>query len=462
MKNYFIKFILFLLIICISPIQQAFANFPDVPITHTNYQAITYLQENNIINGYPNGTFMPNQSVNRAEFLKIILEGSNIKLDITNNTPFKDINNSAWYAPYIKKAYAEGWIIGYNDGSFRPEQTINKVEALKILAEVQNWQTYKPTNRPFTDVDLNQWFTNYVEYAKTNNFLEETGSLFHPSQLMTRANISEIIYRTLTETLIETENNTPPIINLEQIEIIESNIDQNSEQSIPLEFYENITLNQEIPGLFYQNEIYKITGKTNSSDYDSVTIIIKNTNTSEIKAYSAKLTNNQFEIPIYFKESGEFLLGIINGSEGVSKASPISVVQNLPRETKKIINSFENNINLIYQNDRTFIELSPIQNTINKVTFSQNEENVTYLSRQYLNKIPVQYEDFENFQKGSIHVSLETASTSSSIPLEINNRTRYKSNKTQILRNRYRKYNNHNTRHIQHTRSNFNNRNKQN
>ena len=69
-----------------TPISNA--EFIDVPTTHTNYIAITSLEDYGIIEGYSDGTFKPDKSVNRAEFLKIILEGSEIALDQTQNTPF--------------------------------------------------------------------------------------------------------------------------------------------------------------------------------------------------------------------------------------------------------------------------------------------------------------------------------------------------------------------------------------
>jgi len=56
--------------------------FADVPQSHINAQAINYLQENKVIQGYEDGTFKPSKKVNRVEFLKIVLEGSGKKLDV--------------------------------------------------------------------------------------------------------------------------------------------------------------------------------------------------------------------------------------------------------------------------------------------------------------------------------------------------------------------------------------------
>src|SRR3990167_1175709 len=74
------------------------AAFTDLGEAHKNYEAITYLQENGILNGYDDGSFKPDNTINRVEFLKIILDGSKIKLSISPPTPFKDADNTAWYA----------------------------------------------------------------------------------------------------------------------------------------------------------------------------------------------------------------------------------------------------------------------------------------------------------------------------------------------------------------------------
>ncbi|MBD3360359.1 hypothetical protein GF366_00995, partial [Candidatus Peregrinibacteria bacterium] len=178
--------------------QTSHAEFKDVFHLHKNYDAIIYLQENDMIQGYPDNTFKPENKINRAEFLKIIMEGTDIPLDIQQNAPFSDINQNSWYAPYVKKAYKEGWISGYPDKTFKPEQTINKVEALKILGELQNWDIhYSITTAPYNDTPVSEWYTKYVAYAKNHNYLEEAGSTFSPENPMTRAKICEIIYRTL-------------------------------------------------------------------------------------------------------------------------------------------------------------------------------------------------------------------------------------------------------------------------
>lgn len=93
-----------------------------------------------IIEGYPDGTLRPRQSINRAEALKILLltaSSDRILADLGSpDLPpplFSDVPPDAWFAGYVAKGQALGLIEGYHDGTFRPEQPITRAEAAKII-----------------------------------------------------------------------------------------------------------------------------------------------------------------------------------------------------------------------------------------------------------------------------------------------------------------------------------------
>ena len=215
MKKTVSKTILALYTIVISNLiglNTALADFTDLDVNHPNYEAIKFLEEHNILNGYADGTFKPDNAVNRAEFLKIIIEGSAIPIGIDEPTPFPDVDHTAWYGQYVKKAYAEGWINGYVDGTFKPEQTINQVESLKILAKAQGWNVD-------TSILGVPWYEPYLIYAKNQGYIDQETSEEDPGNLMRRANISDVIYRTLVlETPIE-KDTTDNIESPEETEV---------------------------------------------------------------------------------------------------------------------------------------------------------------------------------------------------------------------------------------------------
>ena len=172
--------------------------FKDLAPTHRNKNAIIYLYKEKIIGGYPDGTFKPENDVNRAELLKILVEGKGISPSSnTFKNCFPDVKTD-WYAPYVCYAKEQGWIAGYPDGTFKPANTVNKVEALKMLLEVFTIELVKPSTKPFDDVELSEWYVRYVATAKKRGILEEVGSIFSPGSFMKRSGISENIYRLLT------------------------------------------------------------------------------------------------------------------------------------------------------------------------------------------------------------------------------------------------------------------------
>lgn len=172
--------------------------FTDVPSTHPNYEAINNLKFNGVIDGYPDGTFKPEDPVNRVEVLKMVFEGLAIADPATMKSPqFPDVNMDAWYGPYLKKAYTLGMVEGYSDGTFKPDQTVNLVENLKLLLEAAEVELPASVPEdPFADTPKNQWYAKYVQYAKDKNLIEPDSAFnVYPAKGMTRADFAETLHR---------------------------------------------------------------------------------------------------------------------------------------------------------------------------------------------------------------------------------------------------------------------------
>ena len=431
MKHNLIRFIAIPLILASITTSTAFA-FSDVSSSHNNYDAINYLQENDIVNGYLDGTFKPGKAVNRVEFLKIIIEGSGIALDEDENTPFPDVNHSLWYGPYIKKAYAEGWVKGYGDGTFKPDQTINKVEALKILGEVQEWEMQDPApSAPFSDTFKLAWYTKYVYYAKTNGFLEEEGDNLSPNGLMTRANISEVIYRTLItdsseeeeEEEIETEEEpeeeaTPP----EEEEEEEETTETLSYSVVSKTYFDKIRLDEYLPNTFYKNEIYIVSGEVSSSSYDQITIYLDSDDGNEdnYQTFQGATHNKEFSIPVHFDKSGSYHFGIIPGANGQTKVTNTQIITSLPSSTNEESDpSKVESVDIDFDDGYTKVGFSADSETLKKLTVWQGSESVIYYSRQETDEIYLDYKDFEDFSSGPVSYKIDTAKIASEKPLEI-------------------------------------------
>ncbi len=170
--------------------------FTDVSDRHENAKAIEYLKKNGIVGGYPDGSFQPDRIVNRAEATKMLLEGFNIPVE-AGQSSLKDIAPGQWFADYVATAEKNGIVGGYPDGTFRPANTINRAEFFKILLETDATALRRNLDfDPFEDVSADDWFASYALFAKDNRLLDFNRS-FLGNREITRGEVAEAMYRLL-------------------------------------------------------------------------------------------------------------------------------------------------------------------------------------------------------------------------------------------------------------------------
>jgi CubicO group peptidase (beta-lactamase class C family) len=158
------------------------ANFSDVNFAHPYYEAINYVQSEGIVRGYASGEYKPDQVINRAEFTKILIYATISEDIIFGKNCFKDVRQQ-WFAPSICIAKSRGIIHGYEDGTFRPEQTIILAEATKIIT-LSFGGDVSPTNL---------WYEAYINYLSARKAIPST--VTKPNQEITRGGMAEIIFR---------------------------------------------------------------------------------------------------------------------------------------------------------------------------------------------------------------------------------------------------------------------------
>jgi hypothetical protein len=200
----------------------AFASFKDVSVDYYLYNSINWLEEQGVVQGYSDGTFKPNNKVNRAEFLKMLYETVGME-NHKSAIPFSDFKANEWYSKYIIEAYADGIIQGYPDNTFRPEDKINFAEAIKIVGsafldidkEYGTGTNYIPCNTDwssFNGVDTNAWYWKYIyvsdqycilDFDTSANVWELRGTdpvgylvNKNPGAHINRAEMAELLYRT--------------------------------------------------------------------------------------------------------------------------------------------------------------------------------------------------------------------------------------------------------------------------
>jgi hypothetical protein len=105
--------------------------FSDIKGDESYAQAVNYLAKIGILQGYKDGSFKPWAAISRVEFVAIAGRFDDLASGMDN--PFKDVPEDYWAYGYILSAYQKGWIEGYPGGEFRPQSSINRAEAVKIV-----------------------------------------------------------------------------------------------------------------------------------------------------------------------------------------------------------------------------------------------------------------------------------------------------------------------------------------
>ena len=135
-------------------------NFTDVKAGMWCNRAIATLTNMGIIKGYTDGSFQPNKSITRAELATIIARFA--KLDVNTKT-FSDINGH-WAQKNIELAAGNGWVNGYEDGTFRPNNNITRAETFAMINRVLDRQTESVSDLLPTS-EMNMWSDNLNENA---------------------------------------------------------------------------------------------------------------------------------------------------------------------------------------------------------------------------------------------------------------------------------------------------------
>ena len=170
-------------------------DYKDVADDLWSVTAISYMSNLKMVKGYPDGNFRPYANITRAEFAAMVVRFENISA--VGSKTFTDLQKDHWAYEVIQKAAQAGWISGYPDGSFKPDQPITRGEVVTITNRMLNRfadEDYVDHNLNkiinYTDIDKSHWAyypvveaTNGHNYERKGNgkdetWFEVTGSTF--------------------------------------------------------------------------------------------------------------------------------------------------------------------------------------------------------------------------------------------------------------------------------------------
>lgn len=129
---------------------------------------ISVLTNLGAVSGNPDGTFAADRTLNRAEFLKIVMKSAPAQdfLDTDEAACFPDVKASDWYSMYVCSAKRQGIVGGYPDGTFKPSNPVNYAEAIKMLTELYGYALPDPS-----PTERWAWYTPYVRAATDKGVL---------------------------------------------------------------------------------------------------------------------------------------------------------------------------------------------------------------------------------------------------------------------------------------------------
>jgi polyhydroxybutyrate depolymerase len=161
--------------------------FPDMEKSWFRYREnVAYLVKRGGIEGYADGSFKPKAPINRAEFLTIVFRGRSPTEPVSGEC-FSDVPADAWYAPYVCAAQRRDIVKGYADGTYKPDQTVNIAEAMKMLLLAYD--------HDITERTKGNWYEAYASEFDREDILSRDSYL--PWEDLNRERAADLLARML-------------------------------------------------------------------------------------------------------------------------------------------------------------------------------------------------------------------------------------------------------------------------
>jgi hypothetical protein len=199
-------------------VAQTTVSFSDVSSNYWARDFIVELARRDVIAGFPDGTFRPNDPVTRAQFAAMVRKAFN-KANIRNPVNFSDVASNYWAYNAIREAYAMGFLSGYPGNVFRPGQNIPREQVLVSLANGLNYSTSNVASslQLYNDASsISNYARNSIAAATEKSIVVNypTVSSLNPTRNATRAEVAAFIYQALVSAGQVAAINSPYIVAL--------------------------------------------------------------------------------------------------------------------------------------------------------------------------------------------------------------------------------------------------------
>jgi hypothetical protein len=181
---------------------QAQVSFSDVSSDYWAKSFIQDLANRGILSGFPDGTFRPNDPVTRAQFAAMVRQAFR-RSPVRDAVSFMDVPSDYWAAAAIREAYTTGFLAGYPEGVFRPDENIPRAQVLVSLSSglgytpsgaiASTLQTYRDAS------SVPDWAKNSIAAATEKRIVVNYPDVqtLNPNRSATRAEVAAFIYQAL-------------------------------------------------------------------------------------------------------------------------------------------------------------------------------------------------------------------------------------------------------------------------
>ncbi|AKG23885.1 S-layer homology domain-containing protein [Calothrix sp. 336/3] len=195
--------------------------FTDLPSNHWSRKFINALSSRNIIKGFDDYSFRPNQAVNRAEYAAILKQAFNQKLR-QQGLSFQDVPTNYWAGNAINQSIGMGFLKGYPNNTFNPNQRIPRVQVLVSL--VSGLGLKPPSNLAkvvsiYKDAkDIPPYAVNAIAAATKNGLVVNypDRAFLNPNQPATRGEVAVMIHQALVKTGRLEKTSSPYLVSAPQ------------------------------------------------------------------------------------------------------------------------------------------------------------------------------------------------------------------------------------------------------
>ncbi|RJE89717.1 SpoIID/LytB domain-containing protein [Paenibacillus sp. 1011MAR3C5] len=184
-----------------EPKPEPSIDFSDIG-SHWAKASIEEAVKRGIVMGYEDGTFRPQAQVTRAQFITLLMRAFDGEISRSAAPAFKDSSDIPdWAMASVKKAVAAGLITGYDDGTFRPGKAISRSEMTALIVRIAGLEPIEDANLSFSDSDsIGDWARGYIAAAVEAGLMQGKGNnRFAPNDRTTRAEAVVLLLAWLNE-----------------------------------------------------------------------------------------------------------------------------------------------------------------------------------------------------------------------------------------------------------------------